>query len=443
MSLLVENATVVIDPLSGEFSRSVSVAVEGGLIAAVGEAAELRRQYPRAERIAGAGALLLPGLIDAHTHLYAALTPGMPLKGDPPQNFPQVLRGVWWRWDKALNDQDVHLSALVGCMASIRNGITTIFDHHASPAAVEDSLSRVAAAVEQCGLRACLAYEVSDRDGAAVRDRGVAENRRFIREARVKYQGRIRGLFGLHAVYSLCDESLRRCAQEAADLEVGCHLHVAEHAPEVEQFARTHTQGIVQFLAEIGILGPKSIAAHTVQLTGRDIAALKNSGAFNVHNPKSNMGNGVGIAPVAEMMRLGQPVGLGSDGFYDLPQELQIAKLLQTLASGNPSGFSDRWALQMVYGHNARFAAQLFGYPFGKIAEGYAGDLILVSYDPPTPVHEGNLAGHLVAALSAGGVRTVIAAGRVLLREGELLCVDEERVLAQARAQAEAIWSRL
>jgi putative selenium metabolism protein SsnA len=441
MALLIEDCVVIADPL-GDEALQASVAVREGRIDALGDRDELRRRYRGADRLDGQGMWLLPGLVDAHTHLYAALTAGMPSPPAAPQDFPQVLSQVWWRWDKALRLEDIRYSGLVGSMASMRSGITTVIDHHASPRAVPDSLGVVAEAVKETGLRACLAYEVSDRDGAESREQGIAENRRFIREAKKQADPTVRGMFGLHAVFSLSDETLRHCADEASDLGVGCHLHVAEHQPEVKKFAATHKKGIVQFLADLGILGPKSIAAHTVQLQMRDIEALKESGAFNVHNPKSNMGNGVGIAPVADMLAIGQQVCLGSDGYYDLPQEMETARLLQILRAGNPSAFSGRQVLQMVYANGAALAELLFGLGFGKIDAGYAADLILAPYRPATPVTVDNLTGHVLQALSSG-VDTLLVNGRILMRGGEFPHLDVESILAGAADQARRIWERL
>ena len=442
MRILIEGATVIVDPVAGKVAEGATVAVEESEIVAVGPAKDLNSQYAGAERVDGNGALLLPGLIDAHTHLYAALSLGMPSSGDPPHDFPQILERVWWRFDKALRDEDVALSALVGSIASLRSGITTILDHHASPLAVPDSLNRLAEGVSQVGLRACLAYEVSDRDGPESREQGIAENRRFIRATQTGDDSLLKGLFGLHAVFSLSDETLRRCSEEAAGLGVGCHMHMAEHQPEVAKFAQDHDQTIAEFLAEVGILGPKTVVAHTVHITSDDILVLKETGTFNVHNPKSNMGNGVGISPIIEMIELGQPVGLGSDGFYDIPQEIVVTPLLQTLSTGDPSSFSGQMALQMAYDHNARFAEQVFGCRLGKIAPGYTADLIVVPYDPPTPVEEGNLTSHIISAL-AGGVKTALVNGQPVLKDGEILGVDEGRTMAQARERAERFWARL
>ncbi len=442
MTILIEGATIVIDPLAGEIAAGQSVAVAGDTIAAVGPRDELREHYPQAQRLSADGTFVLPGLIDAHTHMYSALTLGMPVYGEPPHTFPEVLERIWWRFDKRLTVEDNRISALVGGVASLRSGITTIIDHHASPTAVPDSLSQVAASVQQVGLRACLAYEVSDRDGHLSRDQGIAENRRFIREAK-RCGGRcLTGLFGLHAVYSLSDETLRRCAGEAADLDAGVHMHLAEHRPEVARFAQTHSVSIAEFLHEIGVLGPKSIMAHTVHVSDVDISLLRETRTFNVHNPKSNMGNGVGVAPLVKMFQLGQAVGLGSDGFYDIPQELTTARLLQTLEARDASAFSDEMALQMVYGHNVAFAERLFDCRLGKVASGFAADLIAVRYEPLTPLDGSSAASHIMAALNSG-VQSAVVAGRVVLQDGVVLGVDEAELKVRAAEQSAQLWARM
>lgn len=443
MSILIDNATVINDPLSGSFTTGQSVAVDGTDIQAIGSAPELRQAFPGAERIDGTGCFLLPGLIDAHTHLYAALTTGMPAPAQSPHNFPEILQRVWWRWDKALQDEDVYLSAVVGSIASIRSGITTILDHHASPRAVPGSLSRVADGVKQVGVRACLAYEVSDRDGPESRDQGIAENIRFSQEVSKRPDNLFKSLFGIHAVFTVSDETLSKCAEAAADLQIGCHMHVAEHKTEVLPFVQSHGKSIVEYLAEVGLLGPGTLLAHTVHLDRSDIERLVSTGTFNVHNPKSNMGNGVGIAPLIEMLELGQPVGIGSDGFYDIPQEIVTAKLLQTCARGDPSAFSDSLALRLAFDHNVRFADRIFGARLGKIAPQYAADLVLTTYEPSTLVLPDNLTSHVLAAINGGGVKTVLVNGRIVMKDGAILGIDEAEVTRKANVSASQVWSRL
>jgi putative selenium metabolism protein SsnA len=440
--LLINNTVIIDDPLKGSFRHGESILVEGTEIKALGPTSVMRESYPDAQQMDGKSCFLLPGLVDAHTHLYGALIGAKPPAGDPPQNFPQVLDRVWWLWDRALRDEDVKLSALMGSLASLRSGVTTIFDHHASPSTVPDSLSLLAEEINKCGLRACLSYETSDRNGPDSFKEGVAENRRFILDTNRQSNDMLKGIFGMHAVFSLSDESLHRCGQAAAELDAGCHLHVAEHLAEVEKFAKSHQQSIPEFLAEVGILGPKSLMAHTVHFDEQDIKVVKSTDTFNVHNPRSNMSNGVGIAKIPKMFDMGQPVCLGSDGFFDLPHETGYARMLQIVASGNPSAFSEKQALTMLYDHNVKLGERIFGCRMGKIAPGYKADIILMAYDPIAPIEEENHLSHVLGALTAGQVKSVIINGKFVMRDNEILDVDESQVMANARIAARDIWKR-
>lgn len=441
-AIIIENAVIITDPLEGVFKYGESIAVEEEEIRAIGSARQLWEAYPDADLIEGEGCFLLPGLIDAHTHLYGSLIDAKPPVKDPPQNFPQILDRVWWQWDKSLTSEDIAVSALVGCIASLRSGITTIFDHHASPGATIHSLDVLAENIGKCGLRSCLAYEISDRNGSDSFEEGVEENRRFILDTKQHENDMLKGLFGMHAVFSLSDVSLQRCAEEMRLLNVGCHLHVAEHGTELQKFAETHDCSIPEYLVKIGILGPNSLLAHTVHLEDVGIRIIKSAGAFNVHNPRSNMVNGVGIARVKEMFELGLAVCLGSDGFFDLPYEAVYAKLLQIMATGNPSAFSDRQALIMLYDHNVRLAERTFNCRLGKIKTGYKADLILTVYSPIAPIEEQNRFSHIISALTNGHIKTILINGKPVMKDFTITGVDVDQVYIHAREVAKRIWDR-
>ena len=184
------------------------------------------------EVIDARGGLVLPGLVCAHTHFYGAFARGMSLPGEPAADFPQILERLWWRLDKLLQPEDITASALVFLCDAIRHGTTTVIDHHASPHAIDGSLDMIADAVLQAGVRACLSYEVSDRDGMALSRAGLAENERFARRVprgtTHRGAGMLAASVGLHASFTLSDESLQSAAGLARDLGLGCHVHVAE-----------------------------------------------------------------------------------------------------------------------------------------------------------------------------------------------------------------------
>lgn len=433
---------VVTDPLEGESQADATLTIEAGLITEVGGAA--RSSDPTEETLDARGCWVLPGLVDAHTHLYSALALGMPLRGEPPRSFPEVLHRIWWRLDKALTPEDVLASAYVGAINSLKQGVTTVMDHHSSPGCTYGSLDLLAEAAGAVGIRASLCYEVSDRDGAESREQGIRENLRFLRRCRGEHDPKRAAHFGLHAVYTLSDETLARCAEAGRACGAGFHLHVLEHQGERDKFEAEHGgRSVVELLQALGILGQRTIVAHAVWASHRDAELLAASGCYCAYNPRSNMGNGVGVAPVVDLLSAGATVCLGTDGYYDLRQEMATAPLLQNLGRADAGAMGPRQVLQMVFGSNCRLACGCFGLPFGKLAPGFAGDVVLVEYDPSTPVTEQSLAAHVLSCLSLGRVRAVVVAGRVLVRDGRLLSCDEGEIRAAARKQAASLWARL
>jgi putative selenium metabolism protein SsnA len=364
------------------------------------------------------------------------------LKDSAPSNFVQILERLWWRLDKVLTLDDVYLSALVAMIDCIKNGSTTIFDHHSSPGAIAGSLSHIAEAAHQTGLRSCLCYEVTDRDGIEVTNQGIAENRAFLESCRQSPDQLIRGLFGLHASFTLSDQTLARCTRAAAELDAGFHVHVAEAESDVTQCRREHGKRVVERFHELGILGPRTIAAHCVHVDDREIDLLQSSQTNVVHNPESNMGNAVGCTPVLQMMNRRVRVGLGSDGYTtDMFESLKAANLLHKHQSAQPGA---AWAEPpaMLFDQNAAIASACFGRAIGHLVPGALADIIVVDYDPPTPLTETNVESHILFGVSGRTVQTTIVGGRVLMRERELVSIDEHEILAKARVAATKLWQR-
>src|SRR5256885_10405550 len=206
--ILVGNGTIVTLGSDNQLVEQGAVLVQGSRIAAIGSAAALRQQYSNAQYIDASGGLIMPGFLCTHTHFYSAFARGMAIPGEPPRNFPEILERLWWRLDKLLTLEDTPVSAAIFLADAIRHGTTCVVDHHASPNAVDGSLDVIARAVEQAGMRAWPAYEVSDRDGRAVIEAGIHENERFIRALRAERRqqaeaGMIAVSYWLHAPFSL------------------------------------------------------------------------------------------------------------------------------------------------------------------------------------------------------------------------------------------------
>jgi len=455
--MLITNGTLITFGEKNEVIPASAVLIRDGYIADLGPTAELRAKYPEEEVLDAQGKLVMPGLICAHTHFYGAFARGMAIPGEPPKNFPEILQKLWWRLDKALTLEDVRYSALVCLVDAIRHGTTTLIDHHASPNAIEGSLDVIAEAVEEAGVRACLCYEVSDRDGEEKARAGMRENEGFIKKvqgARGKAQGNelepctlnlVIGTFGLHASLTLSDETLEECASSAEELGVGFHIHVAEDVADVQDSLKKSGLRVVERLDRLGILGPKTIAAHCVHINEREMDILRETGTKVAHNPRSNMNNAVGTAEVLKMLDKGVVVGLGNDGFSNnMFTEMHVAYLVHKLAQGDPRAMGADQVLRMAFQNNAQIASLFWPeHPLGELSVGACADIILVAYHPTTPLTANNFPWHIIFGVDGTQVDTTIVGGRVLMKEGKLLTLDEEEICAKAGELAAKVWERV
>jgi putative selenium metabolism protein SsnA len=414
--------------------------LENGRVAKIAPTGELPSQGAR--RLDARGKLVMPGLINAHMHFYSTLVRGLG-KAAPAHDFNGVLRNLWWRLDRKLTLEDVYYSCLPMMLSAVRCGTTTLIDHHASPGAIPGSLERIAGAGMETGLRIGLAYEISDRDGSKAAAEGLAENTeaaRFCRERGGEY---LRALVGLHASFTLSEETLARAAALATSLGTGCHIHVAEAASDQEDCLARYGMRVVERLRHGGILGPKTIAAHAVHIDRAEMDALAASGTIVVHNPQSNLNNAVGIADIVAMKAAGVLVGLGTDAMtVNMLEELRVALWAQHYGRRDPAqGFGE--ATGSLFTGNPAIAERIWGLPLGRIREGGPADIILVDYDPPTPLDTASVLGHLVFGVSQSAVDTTIVAGRVLMENKALkLDIDAARVAARSRELAAALWKR-
>jgi putative selenium metabolism protein SsnA len=419
--------------------------VEGDRIAALGTTMELTARYPAAECWDVTGQLVLPASVCAHTHFYGAFARGMAVPGEPAANFPQILERLWWRLDKALTLEDVRYSALVCLVDAIRHGTTTLIDHHASPNAIDGSLDVIAEAVQEAGLRASLCYEVTDRDGPERARAGIAENIRF---AKARFPGsgsRFAASFGLHASLTLSDETLADCVSAAGDLGLGFHVHVAEDRADQEDSLRKSGKRVVHRLYEAGILGPRTIAVHCVHVDEGEISLLAQTGTWVTHQPRSNMNNGVGVAPVETMLRAGVNLGLGNDGFSNhMLAEMKAAYLVHKLDQRDSRAMPGDLVMRLAYANNAQLARAFWpGLRIGELCEGASADLVFLDYHPTTPLTAGNLPWHLLFGVEASAITATVCAGRVLMRDRTLLTLDEEAITARSRELAAQTWSRI
>ena len=346
--------------------------------------------------------------------------------GAPAANFVEILERLWWRLDRALLDEDVTLSAQIPLIECIRNGTTTVIDHHASPGSREGSLDLIESAVREAGIRASLCYEVSDRNA---KGGGIEENRRFIRKVG-KGDGQIAAMMGLHASFTLSDDTLDECVGIARDAGVGCHIHVAEDAADRDDSIAKYGMPTVLRLEKKGVAGSKSLFIHCVHIEENEMDRIVATDTAVVHNPESNMNNAVGVTPLLTLLKKGVLVGLGTDGMSsDMLAQMRCAYLLHRLANRDPRvAFLE--APQLLLTNNAEICRRQFGLQLGELAEGRPADLAILDYQPPTPLTADNFLGHLIFGLVDAVVDTTVCRGKVLMRGKQVLTLDEERISA-------------
>jgi len=443
--MLITNGTLITWEEPNRILDGQAIYLADGKIGEIGSQDELLRRFPEAERLDAGGQFVMPGNICAHTHFYGAFARGMAIPGPAPKDFPEILQKLWWPLDKSLDLEAIRLSAEVMLIDAVKHGTTTLIDHHASPNAIQGSLDTIAGAVDRSGLRAVLCYEVTDRDGPKRARAGIAENVRFIQRAcdDRPADGRLGATFGLHASLTLSEETLAACRQ-AAPTGTGFHIHVAEHeADEYDSQAKAGTR-VVDRLKRHGILGLQTIVAHAVHVDAREIDILAESGTWVSHQPRSNMNNGVGAAPLESLSRAGVNLCLGTDGFsHTMWEEAKFAYLLQKVWHRDPRRLPGNEVTQLAAYNNAALAGRFFpDAPLGVLAPGAWADIIFVDYRPFTPLSAGNLPWHMLFGFHESMVTTTIVSGRVLMRDRRLLIIDEEQVSARAREKAPQVWQR-
>jgi cytosine/adenosine deaminase-related metal-dependent hydrolase len=293
------------------------------------------------------------------------------------------------------------------------------------------------------GVRGVLCYEVTDRNGAEAADAGIKENLRFMRRLEANPNPRLAAMFGLHASLTLSGATLQAC-RAAAPSETAFHIHVAEHEQDQYDSLAKSKMRVVERLQNHGLLGSRSLAAHCVHVDAAEIALLSETRTWVTHQPRSNMNNAVGVAPVESMIGAGVRVCLGNDGFTDsMWQEWKAAHLLQKAASRDPRRMDPGQIMTMAMGCGAELASAFFvGQQIGQVTPGAAADLVLVDYASPTPITPENFPWHVIFGLQSGMVTTTIVAGKVLMKNRKLTTLDEAALAARGRELAPRVWRR-
>lgn len=431
VDILIENGFIITMDPDRRIIKRGSLAIEGDRITAVGEKVEGQGDVV----IDAKGKVVLPGLINAHTHLSMTLLRG--LADDMP--LMEWLETKIWPIEKNLRKGDCYYAALLGCLEMIKSGTTCFADQYFF---MED----VARAVEESGIRGVLSYGIIEMDDPQRRESELRTGEKFVREYHGKAGGRVLTMFGPHAAYTCSPECLLKTKELARKYGVGIHTHVAESRDEVDRMVKKYGKRPVEHLDAIGFLGPEVLAAHCVWLTGHEISIIRERGVKPVHNPVSNMKIACGIAPVPELLAAGIPVALGTDGAasnnsLDLLSEMKFAALLNKVGKLDPTVMPAPAVLEMATINGA--TALGLRDEIGSLEVGKKADVVLIDLKQPhfTPLH--NVISHLVYNAVGSDVDTVIVDGKIIMQEREVLTLDEAKVLRDAQRTAEDLINRL
>ncbi len=436
--ILIGNGTVVTRDEACPLIPHGGVLTEGTKIVRVGDFETLKKEYPGAEVLDAGGGLIMPGLINTHEHIYSAFARGLSSNGYDPKGFLDILDGMWWTIDRHLTLKETRLSAVATYIDCIKNGVTTVFDHHASFGQIEGSLFAIADAAKELGVRTCLCYEVSDRDGEEKARASVKENADFIAYASRQEGDMVKAMMGMHAQFTISDRTMDLCRENMPE-GIGAHIHVAEGIEDLHHCLKHYGKRIVNRLMDHDILGPKTLTAHCIYINSQEMELLKATDTMVVHNPESNMGNACGCPPTMEIFKRGILTGLGTDGYtHDMFESYKAANVLHkhSLCDAN-AAWSEVPA--MLFEGNAKIANRYFETPLGVLREGAAADVVVADYDPPTPMHAGNINSHMLFGLSGSKIVTTMCNGRVLMKDRELLGIDEAKAMADCRQAAKEL----
>jgi len=436
--LLLKNACILqFQPAA--VKNGMDILIDGPRIADVGKNIIVDRKDTRTVDLEGK--LVSPGLVCGHNHFYSVLARGILAEIKPSTDFVSILQNLWWKLDRAIDEEILLYSGLIGAIEALRSGTTSVIDHHASPSFIKGSLKVLKSAFEKAGLRGILCYEVTDRNGNRGMSDGIDENISFAETIeRERKSGLtdnlIEAAVGAHAPFTLGEEALGMLAEAVNKTGRGLHIHLAEDLYDPSYSRHIHRKDLTERLEECGLLNEKTICAHGVHLTDSDIEKLNRHDSFLVHNARSNMNNGVGYAEKLPSFR---NVALGTDGIgSDMFEEMKFAFFKHRDSGGEywPSDFLD-----FLHSGNS-LLERYFNMSFGKIEKNYKADLVIYDYQSPTPLVGENIAGHIAFGLSSRDVKTVIVNG-VTVYENRQFPFDIEPVYEEASRAARRLWQRM
>ncbi|MBT5775846.1 MAG: amidohydrolase family protein [Candidatus Marinimicrobia bacterium] len=434
MRTLLNNCRIVNPYGEMPFMENGSILIEDGIIKELGI---LDPTIQVDETVDLSGETVLPGMINAHAHLYSALAVGMPFPKGNPTNFTEVLEQVWWILDLALDKDSTRASYESGLIDHLRHGVTTVIDHHSSQSFVNGSLQLLVETAEKLGLNISGAFEMTDRNGDKIFQDSLEENLTFHRS--FIQSDTVRPLIGLHASFTLSDESLQAISDALKnESHWGIHIHTAEDKADQLDAVNRGYKSTLDRLNHFGLLNKNSLVIHGIHFVEEDLKIIKDTGAMLVHNPSSNSNNRVGMTPNETIQQCIS--GLGTDGMQG--NMLAEAKEGTLIRSGHLAGGETNVNYaELLFNNNPEIASNLFGRKIGKLDPGYAADLAIFDYTPRTDFNENNWIGHTLFGMETPS--DVMTNGIFRIRNNEFIEIDEKDILSNAEKQSQQLWQKM
>ena len=346
---------------------------------------------------------------------------------------PGILEKLWWRLDRTLNEEDVILSTAQTLEDCIRSGVTTVFDHHISSSFIDGSLQRMGEVFDAYGLNGVLCFEISGRNGKEIFRQSLEENIRFRRQAK----GNLRGVIGLHASFTLSDDELREIVDRIDGAPI--HIHVAEAEDDVRVTREISGLGILERLDKFDLLNPDSLLVHCNLLEESEMKEISGLPVFVVHNIESAMNNALTVGNIHRMIEMGAKVAAGTDGMSsNILRAMRTSVLYTKQLNRDPDVGYEEFQSMLLRNWQMKLS---YDFPLG-IREGEKADLTVFDYVPVTPIHDGNLIGHLLFGVAESTARWVIKDRDILLDDGRLMSDFCEDRLTKNRVIAERLHER-
>jgi len=358
-----------------------------------------------------------------HHHAYSALARGMPAPKQTASNFHEILQYVWWNIDKQLDKEMIEASALATAIACAKAGSTFVIDHHSSPNYITGSLQIIADAFDKVGLSHLLCYEISDRNGTNKTKEAFEETENYLKNNQA--------LIGLHASFTLGEESLETAANLMNKYKTGVHIHVAEDKFDQYDSLKKYKKKVVERLNSHGFLASsKTILAHCLHINDKERNIIKNSNAFIVQNAESNLNNKVGKF---NANNLGNNIMFGTDGMHS--DMIRAAQYSYFTGLNDDNIDLEKTYLRFRNTHNYIKTNNFIGDT--------ENNLMIFDYDSPTELNKDNFLGHFIYGFSSKNINHVISKGKLIVENKELITINEKKVLNFAKQQANRLWKKL